>query len=269
MARRRSRTVRVAWPRCYAAGAYGARRMRGTRRCFRRTSVGRASMTTVPLDFTAIDFETANSSAASACSVGLVKVRDGRVVDRAGWLIRPPLGHDEFHEWNTRIHGIRADGCRGCRRLGRAAPRPGRVRRGRPPRRAQRRLRHGRDPRRVRRDRPSPAPSSATSAACRSRARPTTSTPTGSRSRRWRPASRTSTTTTPSPTPRRAPRSSSTRRRRHDAVDDRRTRGAPRRLARRTHRRGASPPERIRQPMRGFRGSRRLQTGRCRRPLPH
>jgi DNA polymerase III, epsilon subunit and related 3''-5'' exonucleases len=62
----------------------------------------------VPLDFTAIDFETANSSSASACSVGLVKVRDGRMVDSATWLIRPPFGHDEFWEWNTRIHGIRA-----------------------------------------------------------------------------------------------------------------------------------------------------------------
>ena len=60
------------------------------------------------LDFTAIDFETANSSGASACSVGLVKVRDGRVVDRAYWLIQPPAGHDEFLEWNIRIHGIRA-----------------------------------------------------------------------------------------------------------------------------------------------------------------
>lgn len=62
----------------------------------------------VPLDFTAIDFETANSSSASACSVGLVKVRSGRVVDRASWLIRPPFGHDAFLEWNTRIHGITA-----------------------------------------------------------------------------------------------------------------------------------------------------------------
>jgi len=62
----------------------------------------------VPLDFTAIDFETANSSSASACSVGLVKVRDGRPVDSATWLIQPPIGHDEFWEWNTRIHGIRA-----------------------------------------------------------------------------------------------------------------------------------------------------------------
>ncbi|TPW75798.1 exonuclease domain-containing protein [Schumannella soli] len=60
----------------------------------------------MPVDFTAIDFETANSSSASACSVGLVKVRDGRVVDKAGWLIRPPAGHDHFVEWNVRIHGI-------------------------------------------------------------------------------------------------------------------------------------------------------------------
>jgi len=62
----------------------------------------------VPLDFTAIDFETANNSAASACSVGLVKVRDGRVVDSAYWLIKPPFGHDDFLEWNVRIHGIMA-----------------------------------------------------------------------------------------------------------------------------------------------------------------
>ncbi|MDN4615778.1 exonuclease domain-containing protein [Leifsonia sp. F6_8S_P_1B] len=61
------------------------------------------------LDFTAIDFETANSSAASACSVGLIKVRDGKVVDRAGWLIRPPFGHDHFQEWNVRIHGIQPE----------------------------------------------------------------------------------------------------------------------------------------------------------------
>lgn len=63
----------------------------------------------VPLDFTAIDFETANSSMASACSVGLVKVRDGQVVDRIGWFIRPPLGHDHFIDWNVRIHGITPD----------------------------------------------------------------------------------------------------------------------------------------------------------------
>lgn len=68
----------------------------------------RVSIEHVTLDFTAIDFETANSSSASACSVGLVKVRDGRVVERAGWLIKPPHGHDAFVEWNVRIHGIMA-----------------------------------------------------------------------------------------------------------------------------------------------------------------
>ena len=31
----------------------------------------------VPVDFTAIDFETANASSASACAVGLVRVRGG------------------------------------------------------------------------------------------------------------------------------------------------------------------------------------------------
>src|SRR5688572_9071847 len=69
-------------------------------------SVVRVSIEHVPMDFTAIDFETANNSAASACSVGMVKVRDGRVVDSAHWFIRPPYGHDWFSEWNTRIHGI-------------------------------------------------------------------------------------------------------------------------------------------------------------------
>lgn len=60
----------------------------------------------MPLSFTAIDFETANGSLASACSVGLVKVADGHVVERDSWLIRPPFGHDEFVDWNIRIHGI-------------------------------------------------------------------------------------------------------------------------------------------------------------------
>lgn len=61
------------------------------------------------MDFTAIDFETANSSSASACAVGLVRVRSGRVVARAGWLIQPPAGHDEFLPFHTDIHGIRRE----------------------------------------------------------------------------------------------------------------------------------------------------------------
>jgi len=61
----------------------------------------------VPLDFTAIDFETANSSNASACAVGLVRVRDGKIAAKTGWLIQPPPGHDAFFDLNIRIHGIR------------------------------------------------------------------------------------------------------------------------------------------------------------------
>jgi DNA polymerase III epsilon subunit-like protein len=58
------------------------------------------------LDFTAIDFETANSYRGSPCSVGLVKVRGGVVVDERHWLIRPPEQVDHFDPFNIRIHGI-------------------------------------------------------------------------------------------------------------------------------------------------------------------
>lgn len=60
------------------------------------------------LNFTAIDFETANSYRGSPCSVGLVKVRDGQIVDQAGTLIRPPSGFDHFDGFNTSLHGITA-----------------------------------------------------------------------------------------------------------------------------------------------------------------
>lgn len=62
----------------------------------------------MPLSFTAIDFETANRSPASACAVGLVKVVDGAVVATESWLIRPPHGHDSFTPFNVRLHGIAA-----------------------------------------------------------------------------------------------------------------------------------------------------------------
>ena len=62
----------------------------------------------MPLNFTAVDFETANSKRESACSIGLVKVIDGVAVERASWFIQPGAGYDEFLEWNTKIHGIYA-----------------------------------------------------------------------------------------------------------------------------------------------------------------
>lgn len=61
------------------------------------------------LDFTAIDFETANGFRGSACSVGLTRVRGGQIVEEAQWLMRPPAGFDHFDPRNVQIHGITAD----------------------------------------------------------------------------------------------------------------------------------------------------------------
>lgn len=58
------------------------------------------------LDFTAIDFETANRSRASVCAVGAVRVRDGVIVDEYHSLVSPPPGFDEFEKGNTRVHGL-------------------------------------------------------------------------------------------------------------------------------------------------------------------
>lgn len=58
------------------------------------------------LDFTAIDFETANGNPASACAVGLVKVRSGKIIDSFSTLIQPPYPFDEFHPGNIGVHGI-------------------------------------------------------------------------------------------------------------------------------------------------------------------
>ena len=56
------------------------------------------------LDFTAIDFETATKSYHSACSVAIVEVRGGNVVDSFYTLIKPP--GMRFSSVNIGIHGI-------------------------------------------------------------------------------------------------------------------------------------------------------------------
>ncbi|WP_313812128.1 exonuclease domain-containing protein [Glutamicibacter sp.] len=61
------------------------------------------------LDFTAVDFETANGFIGSACSVGLVKVRSGRIVETDQWLMKPPVGFDHFDPRNVSIHHITPD----------------------------------------------------------------------------------------------------------------------------------------------------------------
>lgn len=57
------------------------------------------------MDFVAIDFETANKYANSACSVGLVKFRGGQIVDEYYSLIKPPVM--SFDGMNIKIHGIK------------------------------------------------------------------------------------------------------------------------------------------------------------------
>ncbi len=58
-------------------------------------------------DFAAIDFETANCFRSSVCSVGVVVVRDGKVVDKYYSLIYP---HPEFFTyWTTMVHGLCMD----------------------------------------------------------------------------------------------------------------------------------------------------------------
>lgn len=56
------------------------------------------------MNFTAIDFETANGQRNSACSLGLVRVENGVIVESKDWLISPPEMY--FHPMNVSIHGI-------------------------------------------------------------------------------------------------------------------------------------------------------------------
>lgn len=56
------------------------------------------------MNFTSIDFETANRKRTSACSIGMAKVRDGKIVDTYYDLIQPYP--NEFEFINISIHGI-------------------------------------------------------------------------------------------------------------------------------------------------------------------
>ena len=56
------------------------------------------------VDFAAIDFETANGRSSSVCSVGIVIVRGGEIVDRFYSLIRPRPNFYSY--WNIEVHGL-------------------------------------------------------------------------------------------------------------------------------------------------------------------
>ncbi|MEN9359315.1 MAG: hypothetical protein RL095_850 [Verrucomicrobiota bacterium] len=55
------------------------------------------------MNFTAIDFETANPSNTSACSVAVVEVHDGVIIAEKAWLIHPETWFSRFF---IGIHGI-------------------------------------------------------------------------------------------------------------------------------------------------------------------
>lgn len=55
-------------------------------------------------DFAAIDFETANGKRSSVCSIGVVIVRGGVIVDRFYSLIKPVPNY--YTCWTTEVHGL-------------------------------------------------------------------------------------------------------------------------------------------------------------------
>ena len=59
-------------------------------------------------DFAAIDFETANGRPSSICSVGLVVVRGGEIVERLHRLIRPTPNY-YYRFFTEQIHSICAE----------------------------------------------------------------------------------------------------------------------------------------------------------------
>ncbi|MDK7362420.1 3'-5' exonuclease [Lactobacillus iners] len=58
------------------------------------------------MNFTAIDFETANRHYDSACSLALVLVRDNKIIDSFYTVINPQMPFDKN---NIKIHGITAN----------------------------------------------------------------------------------------------------------------------------------------------------------------
>ena len=69
--------------------------------------------TDIPSSFVSIDFETLYSQRVSACSIGMVKYRDGKKVDQYYSLIRPPFDYPgKSGQVLTWVHGISEDDVR-------------------------------------------------------------------------------------------------------------------------------------------------------------
>lgn len=58
------------------------------------------------MKYVALDFETANSSPCSACSVGVSVFKDRELLHSDVYLIRPPKAFGAFHWFNIKVHGI-------------------------------------------------------------------------------------------------------------------------------------------------------------------
>ncbi len=72
------------------------------------------------MNFTSIDFETANHQRSSACSIGIVIVKDGKIVEKIHHLIKPSNLY--FHPMNISIHGIRPEDVKDALNFGQLWP---------------------------------------------------------------------------------------------------------------------------------------------------
>jgi DNA polymerase-3 subunit epsilon len=79
-------------------------------RSLRRINYYKYDVKTLPKSFVGIDFETLYPQRVSACSVGMVKYIDGKIVDRFYTLIRPPFDYPgKCGSVLTWIHGLTED----------------------------------------------------------------------------------------------------------------------------------------------------------------
>lgn len=60
------------------------------------------------MNFTALDFETADETRCSPCEIGYTVVKDGKIVESVSHLIKPKC-YPDFHWFNTALHGIRPE----------------------------------------------------------------------------------------------------------------------------------------------------------------
>ena len=58
------------------------------------------------MNFTSLDFETANESRVSICAAGIAVFVDGELTEVPYWLVRPPKPHGWFHEVFIECHGL-------------------------------------------------------------------------------------------------------------------------------------------------------------------